>query len=120
MRLGRREHGLCNCKKPPKDSHYSFVSMHFIVGTSSVVGTFTMCGTSLFKVLEPKIATLSSYEFFWLHAMQGVFLSNLVFIRLMTCVNFDTLDQRVYWLNQYIADSLCSPGWLALAGFTYC
>ena len=74
-----------------------------------------MCGTSLFKVFEPKIATLSSYEFFWLHAMQGgVFLSNLVFIRLMTCVSFDTLDQRVYWLNQYIAIPLLT--WVAGTG----
>ena len=68
-----------------------------------------MCGTSLFIVLEPKVATLSSYEFFCLH-VGGGFLSNLVFIGLMTCISFDTatpvLDQQVYWLNQYIADSL--------------
>ena len=59
--------------KTTKDSHYSFVSMHFIVGTSSVVGDFHCVwnGTSLSKVLEPKVATLSSYEFFWLNAMQG-------------------------------------------------
>ena len=40
----------------------------------------------------------------------GGFLCNLVFIRLMACISFDIanpiLDQQVYWLNQYIADSL--------------
>ena len=35
----------------------------------------------------------------------GSFLSNLVFIGLMTCISFDTatpvLDQQVYWLNPF-------------------
>ena len=71
-----------------------------------------MCGTELpfLKSLNgksPLCLLMSSSGYM---PCKGGFLCNLVFIRLMTCISFDTanpvLDQQVYWLNQYIADSL--------------